>query len=242
MPLPDRIVTEAFSALARLRHARVFHPEGLPLTGALHAVDDDYARLIGGRDKTVLARMSKATSMPDGIPDVLGLALRVLDWRDRPWDLALATTGTGTLGRFLLRPVRSWAEARYGSLMAYSLFDGPAEWIFATPDSAQPQSVSLDALCEYRDGHRLEFVLRAAPLRGSARTLAEITVSRPEIGEHAAPGFFDPVLNRPSEVRLLPQVVASVREWAYAGSRRGRGEPARVAAEGMAGFQGRKLH
>ncbi|MCM6775855.1 phosphodiesterase [Nocardia sp. CDC159] len=242
MPIPDRIVAEAFSVLARVRHARVFHPEGLPLTGALHAVDDDYARIIGARDKPVLARMSKATSMPGGIPDALGLAVRVLDWQNRPWDLALATTGTGALGRFVLRPVRSWAAARYGSLMAYSFFGGPPEWVFAEPDHAQPQSVSLEALCRFRDGNRLGFVLRAASLLGPARTLAEITVSRPEIGEHAAPGFFDPVLNLPQEVELLPRAVASVREWAYAGSRRGRGERAPVAEEGLAAFQGREPH
>ncbi|MFF0491637.1 phosphodiesterase [Nocardia sp. NPDC004068] len=238
MPLPDRIVAQTFSALARVRRARVFHPEGLPLTGWLHAVDDDYARLIGARDKPALARMSKATGMPGGIPDALGLAVRVLDWQDRPWDLALATTGTGALGRFVVRPVRSWAQARYGSLMAYSFFGGPPAWVFAEPDSAQPQSVSIQSLCDYRDGHRLGFTLRSSSLLGPERTLAEITLSRPEIGEHAAPGFFDPVLNRPPEVRLLPEAVATLREWAYAGSRDGRGEHAAVAEEGMPAFQG----
>ncbi|RDI68559.1 hypothetical protein [Nocardia pseudobrasiliensis] len=242
MALPDRIVAQTFSTIARVRHARVFHPEGLSLTGALHAIDDDYRGLIGAPDKPVLARISKATSMPAAIPDALGLAVRVLDWQDRPWDLALATTGTSPIGRFLLRPVGSWAAARYGSLMPYSFFGGPPEWVFAAPDSAQPQTVSLNSLGQYHDGHRLEFVLYAAPLLGPARPLAEITLSRPEIGEHAAPGFFDPVLNRPPGVELLPRVVAGVREWAYAGSRRGRGEHAPVAEEGLAAFQGRNLH
>ncbi|MFI5777909.1 phosphodiesterase [Nocardia sp. NPDC051570] len=241
MPRPDRIVAQAFSTLTWIRHARVFHPDGLPLTGALHALDDDYARLIGAPDRPVLARMSKAVGLPGGIPDALGLAVRVLDWQDRPWDLALATTGTGPVGRFVLRPVRSWVEARYGSLMPYSFFDGPPEWIFAEPDSAQPHSVSLESLCEYRDGHRLDFVLCAASLLGPPRPLAEITLSRPEIGEHAAPGFFDPVLNRPPGVELLPRAVATVRQWAYAGSRRGRGEHAPVAEEGLAAFQGQNI-
>ncbi|MBF6478767.1 phosphodiesterase, partial [Nocardia cyriacigeorgica] len=36
--------------------------------------------------------------------------------------------------------------------------------------------------------------------------------------------FFDPMLNHPAEVTLVPGLVTKFRERAYIGSRRGRGE------------------
>ncbi|NNH69812.1 phosphodiesterase [Nocardia uniformis] len=238
MAIPDRVVGEIFAAGAWVRRNRVFHPTGMSLTGALYAVDGGYKQLLGSADRPVLARVSKGIGLPAGVPDVLGLAVRVLDRRNRPWDLALATTGTGPWSRFLLQPAQGWESARYGSLMAYRFEGGPAEWIFAEPDAGQPETPSLAALSAYLKGHRIGFILQARTRGGATRTLAEITIAEPEIGEQAAPGFFDPVRNLPPEVELLPRPVAAVREWAYAGSRRGRGEPDAVAERGIAAFQG----
>ncbi|WP_306360765.1 phosphodiesterase [Nocardia sp. CC227C] len=242
MAIADGMIRGVFAAAARVRDARVFHPIGLPLTGALHAVDGTYKQLLGSADRPVLARISKGVGLPDGVPDVLGLAVRVLDRHDRPWDLAPATTGTGALSRFLITPALGWSSAYYGSLMAYRFGGGPVEWIFAEPDAAQPESPSLGAMSTHVRGHRLGFTLQAAPLFGPKRTLAEITVAEPEIGEHAGPGFFDPVRNLPPEVELLPRPVTAVREWAYTGSRRGRHETVAVATKGVAGLQGMPEH
>ncbi|MFI6868615.1 phosphodiesterase [Nocardia sp. NPDC050406] len=242
MAIPDRIVSGVFEAAARARRDRVFHPAGVPLTGALHAVDGGYKQLLGSTDRPVLARISKGIGTPLGLPDVLGLAVRVLDRHEKPWDLVLATTGTGSWSRFVIQPVQGWSQARYGSLMAYRFDGGPAEWIFAEPDAGQPDSPSLAGLSAYAKTHRLGFTLKASTRGGPMRTLAEITIAEPEIGEQAAPGFFDPVRNHPPEVELLPRVVATVREWAYTGSRRGRGENDAVAEAGIAGFQGMPDH
>lgn len=234
----DRVVSGAFDVAARVRRGRVFHPVGMPLTGALHAVDADYGRLLGAAHRPVLARLSKGVGLPGALPDVLGLALRVLDHRERPWDLALATTGGGPLGRLLVVPARGWAHACYGSLMPYRFPGHEAEWILAQPLPTQPDTASVADLNTHLEHHRLDFVLRAVPWQGPARTLAEITLSKCEIGEHAGPGFYDPVTNRPAGVELLPRQVAEIRERAYAGSRHGRGEPDDIAAAGTPALQG----
>lgn len=222
--LIDGIFSRTFEAAARVRRARVFHPVGVSLTGVMQVVDPQFEQLLGASERPVVARISKGLGLPGGIPDVLGLAVRLLDSHDRPWDLALATTGTSPLTRLLPRPARSWGSARYGSLMAYRFDGGAAVWLCAEPDVPQPESVDLDDFSEVLRAQGASFTLTAVSRAGSGRLLARILVTEPEIGD--APGFFDPMRNLPPEVELAPHLLGTVREWAYTGSRRGRGEPA----------------
>ncbi|MGV9410028.1 phosphodiesterase [Nocardia sp. NPDC003693] len=224
MGVIDNSVSGLFAAAARLRRGRVFHPNGAPLAGMLHVVDPQFEKLIGTSERPAAVRISKGTGLPGGIPDVLGLAIRVLDRDERPWDLVLATTGSGAATRLLPLPARGWESARYGSLMPYSFEDGPALWIGARPAAPQPDTADLsDFTAGVSDGGS-GFELTAAPRSGPERTLAHLVVSELEVG--AAPTYFDPVRNRPTGVDLLPRSLAAVREWAYTGSRSGRGRPA----------------
>ncbi|MCP2298745.1 hypothetical protein SAMN04244553_6662 [Nocardia amikacinitolerans] len=215
-------VRGVFSGVARLRHARVFHPNGLRLSGRLHA-EPEYEYLFGAGERAVLARLSKGIGTPAGLPDVLGLALRVLDRDDHPWDFALATTGTGSLSRFVITPARSWRTARYGCLMPYRLGDSAATWIFAEPDDDQPQTPSLDALADHLRAEPATFVLSASEMGKPEHRLAEVTLHPADPGDYRT-DFFDPMTNHPDEVKILPEVIGRVRELAYVGSRSGRGE------------------
>ncbi|MGX1805939.1 phosphodiesterase [Nocardia sp. NPDC055321] len=224
MGVIDNTVSGVFAAVAKVRRGRVFHPSGVPFAGMLHVVDPQFEKLLGTAERPAAVRISKGTGLPGGIPDVLGLALRVLDRDERPWDLALATTGTGTATRLLPLPVRGWESARYGSLMPYRFEDGPALWLGARPAAPQPGTADLTDLSAGVSDGGTGFELTATPRTGPARTLAHLMVSELEVG--AAPTYFDPIRNRPADVDMLPKALAVVREWAYNGSRSGRGRPA----------------
>ncbi|MEV0247658.1 phosphodiesterase [Nocardia sp. NPDC050712] len=217
---PAAVVENVFGVAARIRRARVFHPDGLYLTGRLRA-DSEFEHLFGVGEQPVTARLSKATSMPAGLPDVLGLAFRVPTRENRPWDFALATTGTGALTRFLVTPTRGWRNARYGSLLPYRFDDSDATWMFAEPDHAQPDSASLTAISEHVRENVLTFLLTAGSYAKPHRKFAELTLRQDEAVEHPV-DYFDPILHCPPGVRMVPDVVSTIRELAYTGSRRGR--------------------
>ncbi|WP_280219276.1 phosphodiesterase [Nocardia neocaledoniensis] len=220
--LPNTLVRTAFETGARVRHARVFHPRGIRLAGRFHATGE-FEPWFGAGERAVIARLSKGFGAPGGVPDVLGLAFRVLDHDDHPWDFALATTGRGTLGRFVVTPARGWAGARFGSLMPYRFGGRSPVWVFADPLDGHdlPGVASLRALDDHLDHGLLRFTLTADGLGHPATTIGELDLRRAEPGEHRT-DFFDPVLNRPAGVDLVPRLVNHVREAAYTGSRRGR--------------------
>ncbi|MGY0499447.1 phosphodiesterase [Nocardia sp. FBN12] len=220
--LPNRVVRTTFQAGARLRHARVFHPRGVRLAGRFRATSA-YEPWFGSGDRAVIARQSKGLGSPGGVPDVLGLAFRVLDGDEHPWDFALATTGRSALGRFVITPARAWATARFGTLLPYRFGDAPPVWLFAEPlDTGDlPTTASLRALDDHLDDHVIRFSITADGLGHPPETVGELDLRRAEPGEHRT-DFFDPILNHPADVALIPPVVNRLRENAYTGSRRGR--------------------
>lgn len=220
--LPNAVVAAAFQTAARVRHARVFHPRGIRLAGRFRPTQK-YEPWFGAGDRAVIARLSKGLGSPVGVPDVLGLAFRVLDRDDHPWDFALATTGRGTLGRFVFTPARGWSTACFGSLLPYRFGEASPAWLFAEPLDAEalPNTASLQAVGDYLDDQVIRYSLTADGLGGPAETIGELDLRRAEPGEHRT-DFFDPVLNHPDEVALVPNVVNRIRESAYTGSRRGR--------------------
>ena len=220
--LPNAVVSAAFQTAARVRHARVFHPRGIRLAGRFRPTQQ-YEQWFGAGDRAVIARLSKGLGSPVGVPDVLGLAFRVLDRDDHPWDFALATTGRGTLGRFVFTPARGWSTACFGSLLPYRFADASPAWLFAEPldPEALPNTASLQAVGDYLDSQVMRYTLTADGLGGPAETIGELDLRRAEPGEHRT-DFFDPVLNHPAEVALVPNMVNRIRESAYTGSRRGR--------------------
>ncbi|MGQ4616704.1 phosphodiesterase [Nocardia sp. R7R-8] len=220
--IPAAVVKNTFAAGARIRHARVFHPAGLHLAGRLHA-EPEFEPLFGSGDRAVIARVSKGIGLPNGLPDVLGLAFRVLDRDEQPWDFALATTGRGLLGRFVITPARGWASARYGCLMPYRISNSSPTWFFAEPDSVQPASASLEAMQAHLDEDLVSFTLTAGRLGGPTWRVAELTLRPAESAEYRT-DYFDPMLNHPAEVELFPKAIGKIRELAYTGSRSGRGE------------------
>jgi len=104
----------------RTRGRKALHPNGEVRPGVVHRhgcrartgvawIDEP------GTDRVVV-RLSRATGLPGFLPDTWGLAVRVPCQDGSHGDLLLATTGTGPLGRFVLRPTRHPGRP-FGSLM-----------------------------------------------------------------------------------------------------------------------------
>src|SRR3954470_19691972 len=127
-----------FTAVGRLRPAdKPLHPRGVVLRATVHRYGNDERFGVPWLDEPgtdpALVRFSRGGGLPEALPDVLGIALRV-DPDSHPGDLLFATTGRGPVGRFLLRPRRAGtlAAATYSTLQPYRTPTGPVV-LAATP-------------------------------------------------------------------------------------------------------------
>lgn len=114
--------------VAAVRRGKPLHPRGRVVRGTLVRTGSRERWGVPwldepGRDEAVV-RFSHAVGLPDGWPDVLGLAVR-FDGDGRDHDLLLATTGAGRLSRFVLVPRVDPTTATYGSLLPYATPRGP---------------------------------------------------------------------------------------------------------------------
>ncbi|MEU0464343.1 hypothetical protein ABZ215_10095 [Amycolatopsis sp. NPDC006131] len=198
------VVRPVFGALARLRHARVFHPRGVLLRGTLETLTPGELPL--PPSGPVVARLSKGAGLPRGMPDILGLALRI-PTDDGPWDLTLASASA----RVLLRPATGWRRTVFSSLVPYRVAAG-LRWILAEVDG--PDGAALD------DVDAVTVTCSAAKLTGPATPVARIALDTP-LGDGERPSF-DPMLHSPPGARLYPEWLSRLREPAYQGSRAGR--------------------
>ena len=106
---PATLITSPFRRLAELRHARVFHPDGVLCTGTASLTGDTPLPLAGG---PVTARISKGIGLPGSWPDIVGLAVRLPDGSASHWDLLLA--GPAPLGGRIPLPLpsRRWVRSQ----------------------------------------------------------------------------------------------------------------------------------
>ncbi|MGC5013014.1 hypothetical protein ACLQ2R_19805 [Streptosporangium sp. DT93] len=236
--------------VARTRRGRALHPAGVTLRGVL-AVERETSRPLGvavldrpGRTEVVV-RLSKATSLPGVLPDVLGLAVRV------PGGAVPGHAGPGNDGA-------GSGHDDPGNNGAGSGDDGPGDDLDLLFSTCCPLPVldrlpwprsgftagRYSTLVAYRHrrgglrlvadpsgppvppdpasltGGRLVFHLTALPSRGRSWPLATLTVDG---GPPLPDVSFDPVLNAHPELRL-PGWLARFRRRAYEGSREGRAE------------------
>jgi hypothetical protein len=115
-------------ALTWVRRSRKpLHPEGEIVTGRLRRTGSTGSGVpwldSPGTDE-VLVRVSRAVGLPDALPDIHGLAVRIpVD--GRPADLLLAQTGLGRLTRYVLTGGRTVASRPLTTLLPYRSPHGP---------------------------------------------------------------------------------------------------------------------
>lgn len=213
------VLAAPFEWGAALRGRKLFHPQGILSEGRLERVapPGQGLPLASG---PVTARMSRAVGLPGPLPDIGGLAWRMAAGDDdaRPWDLLLASTVHGPLGRVLLRPITSWSNVVFSTLMPLRYAD-QAWWLRARIVTAiDDHGLGLDVLDRHIAGGGLELEVDQAPGTGEFQPLARLTLQRVVPGDVS----FDPVRHVPPEVRLIPEWLTGLRRTAYQRSRRGR--------------------
>ncbi len=120
----DRLLAAPFALGSRVRGARVFHPRGVAVRGTWEpdpeAADE---ALPGVGARPALVRVSHAIGLPPGLPDILGIAIRITDayGQGRHQDLLLASSGTGSVSRHLLLPTAMVTGTVVSSLLPYDV-------------------------------------------------------------------------------------------------------------------------
>jgi hypothetical protein len=123
--VPGAVLGAAAAVTALVRRDRALHPEGVAGAGRLEVTaprPDLGVPLLAERGpRSCVARWSRAAGLPDSWPDVEGMALRFHD----DGELLLAATGTGRVGRFLLRPRVAGRFGTLGTLLPVATDLGP---------------------------------------------------------------------------------------------------------------------
>ena len=167
---------------SRLRGERAVHARGRAFTGSvtLPGGAGTGARLLdepGEYDAVV--RFSRSAGLPPWLPDVYGLAVRLVDAHGpgRHQDLLLDSTQPAPLLRRLPWPRWDASSAVYGSLLPYDV-GGRRMLVGAVPVPGTPPVRSLAALPD-----RLELALLLATAHGRWREVGRVRTS----GELPAP-------------------------------------------------------
>ncbi|MFC5064724.1 hypothetical protein [Actinomycetospora atypica] len=216
-----RVAGPAFGLGSFLRRARVFHPRGRSFTARVRCAGDP--RLVG----TVLGRagvhegtvrLSRGAGLPEPLPDLLGLALR-LDLAEGPQDLLLISSAPAPVARHALLPARDYGGTHYSSITTFGV--GTTTVVLgAVPVHSGPRLERLQEVSEAVDAGRLGLTLLVAEPFGGWAPVADVELT-------------GPVPDGPGErVRYTPfhhaggieptGAVNALRRRAYADSQRGR--------------------
>ena len=122
----DAATAATFGVLSALRGKRFFHPSGVAFAGRVDVEPGPgygVPLLDEQRSFEAIARFSRGAGTPEPLPDVLGLAVRILDAHGKGLhqDLLLVTSDRRPLGRHLLLPARGFLSRSYSSVLPYSV-------------------------------------------------------------------------------------------------------------------------
>jgi hypothetical protein len=200
-----KVLAGLFGAVGRLRPAdKPLHPRGTVRAGRLRrfglAAPCGVAWLDEPGADEVTVRLSRAVGLPAWLPDVMGLAIRVPLSADSHADLLLASTGLGTLSRYVLVPARDPSHATYSTLLPYRTPVGPA-FLAARPAGDR----------------RFQLSVAIGGGRWSQFGVLDLGSPMPPAAEPA----FDPMTNTFPDLPPY-EWVARLREGAYRAARRSR--------------------
>ncbi len=221
----------AFGALSRLRGARIFHPDGVGYRGALRIARPQAGYpgvplLQRPREYPVLFRFSRGAGLPEPLPDILGLALRILDvhGRGRHQDFLLVTSADAPVLHHLLLPaVRGFFGQSFSSILLYRI-GGKLRLVGAAPVGRPVRDShggALPELVRSADRGELRFRLALAPVTGRWSAVGDLRVGERLPHGEAERLAFTP-WNTGGGIRPTGSFMG-LRRGAYRGSQHGRG-------------------
>ena len=194
-----------FGAAARLRRTKPLHPKGAVVAATVERTGSGRRWGVPWLDEpgsdAGFVRLSRSLGLPAALPDILGMALRILD-ADGPHDLLLASSGVAPGPRFLLLPRRQ-PGTTYGSLFPYRTPAGNV--LLSAMPTDDPLVFGLYVASPLGPWDRFGTLRLEANPSTSSDALVDL----------------DPVVNPLPGLALAP-AFAALREPSYAAARRGR--------------------
>lgn len=147
-----------FRLAARLRGARAFHPRGVSFAASAQVRADAAPTAFPTGEHRAIVRFSRGAGLPDPLPDVLGIGVRLVDAAGpgQHQDLLMASTGSSVVGRRLLRPGRSFANGVFSTILPY---DAGGERVLFGARVTGAGRVDLDDISDpLMPGHAVELL------------------------------------------------------------------------------------
>lgn len=172
----------AFASLSRLRGHRVFHPFGESFDATLtfernadRWLPDVLAR---PREHDAIVRFSRAVGLPEPLPDLLGMAIKLPDLYGTGWDQdwLLVTSGEDPVSRHLLLPGRNMCGRPYSTILPYRRPGGSVTFGAKALNGAS--ATSIEQLATAVEEGRIEFEFTIAPEGGDHVRLGTLKLLR----------------------------------------------------------------
>jgi hypothetical protein len=229
----DAVTATAMQVGSTVRSARVFHPDGIahratitirPTTEEPGTPRLGVPLLDEPGTHTGIVRFSRGASLPEPLPDVLGLAIRISDAHGpgQDQDVLVASSLEIPLGRQLLVPNVTFRGTSLSSVLPYRLGTGGTFWLGAQIlDRDGAPLVRLAQLRRAIAADELDLTLRYAHRFGSWRTFADVELGDQLSGAEADALGFNVDENTGGGITPAGWLQA-LRRHAYAASQAGR--------------------
>ena len=182
------VVDGTLAAVAAVRRGKAVHPHGAVHRATLHVpgapAAPEAARLFSEPgEHEALVRFSRSVGLPRPLPDLLGMAIRVLDayGPDRHQDLLMVTSVDLPVAHHMFVPAGDVQQRVYSSSLPFRA--GDERFLVGAlprPDSPRPDGDDeLDRLRRAAATGRLRFDVAVARLGGRFRPVAELHVGEP---------------------------------------------------------------
>src|SRR3954451_23450246 len=153
-----------FGLLSAARRSRIFHPVGVAFEATL-TIDKGAAPigLLTPGEHRAVVRLSRGVGLPEPLPDVLGIAVKLpdVDGYGGDQDLLLVTSGQRPVMRQLLLPARSFTGQTYSTVLVFRV--GTERVLFGLEAVDVDRPHSLDELRATDDASDISFILTMAP-------------------------------------------------------------------------------